>query len=978
MKRIVVFLCLLFILQTVCLEAFPAAKPLAAWEQFKQQYGNHLRVYWNEKTNTPRWIAGVFYPKELVQGDIGIDVTKAQQLVETLINIHSELFQINAANLRLRLANQYKGLIGLHYHQTYQGIPVYGTNIHAAVDSIGRIFSIGVKAYPDIQLSTIVSVTSEDAARIAEAALLKTDKLGIVDNSLTILPLTERMPIQYVLTWRVHAVSLRPAQSMAVFVDANNGQIVYQEDLMEKSVSGTVIQSYYHDVLNSPQHEIIGYVHTGFIGTYTESGQKIDDTWTDSLGDFFIPNPNSPGLFRLYAVLSSYTYVHHEILFQLDEGDLTFEYNMGPAPEENMAYLMNVFWHTEQMREFFAYDNVVDVTCLDNDTGDNYVGQQNSIVLTGCGTTQPDWIRHEYTHVIFWHLYGDEGISHGLSGDAFLEANVMDEAVAFYYSCRSSLDPYIEPMAQDISEYTQRYPDDWTFGDDGEKYSNAKILVGAMWDLWELIGWPYDEIMWYPFNFEQPTSLSTYLDSIYYWDSVLYDSEHFNEIYTAFTVNHGIEPTPTSFTMTIQPDINVVSLPLNPGTPWTLQDLLSKTQTDYMFYYDGNEFQYYGGGSTNIPVEGGVAYVVVRDYDKPPVDVTFTGVAWKNTPQGFEIPIYPDINMVGVPLDPGEPWTLEDLLLRTEADYMFYYDYDIGDFQYYGGGATSVPVEGGVGYVVVRGMDNPPISVMFEGVAWENNGAPGAQMAPAASPPQSWTRLLALVGQLQTPLKESLEGISLCIQNTRTQRTVVVKPLEDGSYQFVFSDFRTPDSIDESVIAAGDILTVTIDDANGIYQRNTFEVAIDIEHTQKHRVIVPSIQLSTLPNKPQLFENFPNPFNPDTWIPYQLSESAQVVIKIYNAQGQLIRELDLGRERNSEFGIWNSELPHATHPYPSTHPCPSGGGEGRGQRRLPSIRCPYNRDSSKDSAIHLLCPPKLRGAGGLSPEITGGRGVVTK
>ncbi|MGQ9610525.1 MAG: M6 family metalloprotease domain-containing protein, partial [bacterium] len=41
-------------------------------------------------------------------------------------------------------------------------------------------------------------------------------------------------------------------------------------------------------------------------------------------------------------------------------------------------------------------------------------------------------------------------------------------------------------------------------------------------------------------------------------------------------------------------------------------------------------------------------------------------------------------------------------------------------------------------------------------------------------------------------------------------------------------------------------------------------------------------------------QNFPNPFNPDTWIPYRLQEDSNVLIKIYSASGQLVRTLDLG------------------------------------------------------------------------------------
>ena len=46
-----------------------------------------------------------------------------------------------------------------------------------------------------------------------------------------------------------------------------------------------------------------------------------------------------------------------------------------------------------------------------------------------------------------------------------------------------------------------------------------------------------------------------------------------------------------------------------------------------------------------------------------------------------------------------------------------------------------------------------------------------------------------------------------------------------------------------------------------------------------------------------LFQNFPNPFNPDTWIPYQIDRDAPVTISIYNARGQLIRTLDLCEQK---------------------------------------------------------------------------------
>ena len=50
-----------------------------------------------------------------------------------------------------------------------------------------------------------------------------------------------------------------------------------------------------------------------------------------------------------------------------------------------------------------------------------------------------------------------------------------------------------------------------------------------------------------------------------------------------------------------------------------------------------------------------------------------------------------------------------------------------------------------------------------------------------------------------------------------------------------------------------------------------------------------------------LFQNFPNPFNPETWLPYRLASDSPVSFRIYNAQGQLMRELDLGLQKAADY-----------------------------------------------------------------------------
>ena len=50
-----------------------------------------------------------------------------------------------------------------------------------------------------------------------------------------------------------------------------------------------------------------------------------------------------------------------------------------------------------------------------------------------------------------------------------------------------------------------------------------------------------------------------------------------------------------------------------------------------------------------------------------------------------------------------------------------------------------------------------------------------------------------------------------------------------------------------------------------------------------------------IPEKTALLPNYPNPFNPETWIPYQLSEPAEVTVCIYSVKGILVQTLALGQ-----------------------------------------------------------------------------------
>ncbi len=68
--------------------------------------------------------------------------------------------------------------------------------------------------------------------------------------------------------------------------------------------------------------------------------------------------------------------------------------------------------------------------------------------------------------------------------------------------------------------------------------------------------------------------------------------------------------------------------------------------------------------------------------------------------------------------------------------------------------------------------------------------------------------------------------------------------------------------------------------------------------------VVPIVLPRELPKESVLLQNFPNPFNPETWIPYQLVEDAEVTIRIYNVFGKLINTISLGEK---EAGFYTNK-----------------------------------------------------------------------
>lgn len=91
--------------------------------------------------------------------------------------------------------------------------------------------------------------------------------------------------------------------------------------------------------------------------------------------------------------------------------------------------------------------------------------------------------------------------------------------------------------------------------------------------------------------------------------------------------------------------------------------------------------------------------------------------------------------------------------------------------------------------------------------------------------------------------------------------------------------------------------------ANDVQQwlNNAYQVNSYLPDYKRGITVLEHLLTLLIPDKTKLLPNYPNPFNPDTWIPYQLAKDADVTIHIHSSKGQLVRSIQLG---NQPAGIY--------------------------------------------------------------------------
>lgn len=249
----------------------------------------------------------------------------------------------------------------------------------------------------------------------------------------------------------------------------------------------------------------------------------------------------------------------------------------------------------------------------------------------------------------------------------------------------------------------------------------------------------------------------------------------------------------------------------------------------------------------------------------------------------FFMTLQSGLNMVSLPLKPQIPYTARSFAEFLEATTVIKFDEKRSRFVGFtvDMAGDGFEVEGGKGYIVNLKEDK---TVAFVGAAWTNQ--PPSEAAPSKKARNSaWA--FVVTGRLFE--RKHRGRYKAIVKNLRTDSFVLdVVSSDKEQFAAVWVDLNR-----RSVVESGDLLKISVVDTGS----NQIVGSIEQKVTPKdiaNAFVSLRINLSDiLPVENALAQNYPNPFNPETWIPYQLAQDADVVIKIYNIFGRLIRTLKL-------------------------------------------------------------------------------------
>ena len=342
-----------------------------------------------------------------------------------------------------------------------------------------------------------------------------------------------------------------------------------------------------------------------------------------------------------------------------------------------------------------------------------------------------------------------------------------------------------------------------------------------------------------------------------------------------------------SFTSMIPAGISLFHVPLDDEKFNTIGDLrteLGDKVNSLVAYHEGR----LEPSSDNIPITAGLGIIVLLS---DAATVTFTGEPWGDDGTA-EISLEAgDANLIGLPLDIEGIDKISDIKGLDAAIAGVYPN--LTDFVAAEGDTGDGPVAGDAAYYVVA---SAAATITVTGEGWSNSTemAGAAPIALSGYKVDNQTPVLSVFGSVVDEITGvAKEGFRVKVKNLSTKGVVSeITSIEtaDG-YSMTLLDLANA-----YAARVGDVLEISADSPNPLIGVKPVRHIVTVDDVKNSTIQLEELIAYEIPAETELLRNYPNPFNPETWIPYRLAEDADVSLTIYDAYGSLVRSVDIGHQ----------------------------------------------------------------------------------
>ena len=269
---------------------------------------------------------------------------------------------------------------------------------------------------------------------------------------------------------------------------------------------------------------------------------------------------------------------------------------------------------------------------------------------------------------------------------------------------------------------------------------------------------------------------------------------------------------------------------------------------------------------------------------------TFEGAAWDGGASMISLQAGP--NLIGLPVNDPRVTNVSDIaglfaegvvttiVISTDAGFELVSD------------TTDAAVMGDAAYLVTASAAG---TATLLGDGWTYSSMAGAApIALAGYSVEGQTAVLDVNGSIVDEITGlAREGFRVKVKNLSTKASLSrVTSVETAEgYNMTFVDLKAGNAA-----RIGDVLEISADSPSPLIGVQPVRHIVTADDVKSGILELEDLIAYEIPAETELLRNYPNPFNPETWIPYRLAEDADVSLTIYDVNGELVRSIDVGHQ----------------------------------------------------------------------------------